>query len=90
MVRKKFSCKQLLHFTSNLRGGLIGMESCEGSHFLGHVLRAQGHEVRLILPQYMKPYVKTNENDYIDAKAIADAVGLPRHVVHIQMHQVVA
>jgi len=67
VVRKKFSRKQLLQFTSNLRTGLIGVESCGGSHFLGRALRAQGHEVRLIPPQYVKPYVKTNKNDYIEA-----------------------
>ncbi len=78
VVRKKFSRKQLLHFTANLRVDLIGMESCGGSHFLGRALRTQGHEVRLIPPQYVKPYVKTNKNDYIDAEAIAEAVGRSR------------
>lgn len=78
VVRKKFSRKQLLHFTANLRVGLIGMEACGGSHFLGRALREQGHEVRLIPAQYVKPFVKTNKNDYIDAEAIAEAVGRPR------------
>jgi hypothetical protein len=78
VVRKKFSRKQLLHFTANLRVGLIGMEACGGSHFLGPALREQGHEVRLIPAQYVKPFVKTNKNDYIDAEAIAEAVGRPR------------
>jgi len=54
------------------------MEACAGSHFLGRVLREQGHEVRLMPAQYVKPYVKTNKNDYIDAEAIAEAVGRPR------------
>jgi transposase len=53
------------------------MEACGGSHFLGRRLREQGHEVRLIPAQYVKPYVKTNKNDYIDAEAIAEAVGRP-------------
>ena len=53
VVRKKFSRKQLLHFTANLRVGLIGMEACGGSHFLGRALRGQGHEVRLIPAQYL-------------------------------------
>ena len=78
VVRKKFSRKQLLHFTANLRVGLIGMEACGGSHFLARALREQGHEVRLIPAQYVKPFVKTNKNDYIDAEAIAEAVGRPR------------
>jgi transposase len=53
------------------------MEACGGSHFLGKALQEQGHEVRLIPPQYVKPFVKTNKNDYIDAEAIAEAVGRP-------------
>ena len=78
VVRKRFSRAQLLRFTSNLKAGLIGMEACAGSHFLGRALREQGHEVRLMPAQYVKPFVKTNKNDYIDAEAIAKAVGRPR------------
>ena len=78
VVRKKFSRKQLLHFTANRKVALIGMEACGGAHFLGRALREQGHEVRLIPAQYVKPFVKTNKNDYIDAEAIAEAVGRPR------------
>ena len=76
VVRKKGSRAQLLRFTSNLRGCLIGMEACGGSHFLGRALREQGHDVRLMPAQYVKPYVKTN-NDYIDAEACAEAVTRP-------------
>jgi transposase len=79
VIRKKCSRKQLLHFTANLRVRLIGMEACCGSsHFLGRALRGQGHDVRLMPAQYVKPYVKTNKNDYIDAEAIAEAVGRPK------------
>jgi transposase len=78
VVRKKCSRQQLLQFTANLQVGLIGMEACCGSHFLGRALREQGHEVRLMAARYVKPYVKTNKNDYIDAEAIAEAVGRPR------------
>ena len=77
VLRKRFSRVQLLHFTANLKVKLIGMEACGGSHFLGRALREQGHEVRLIPAQYVKPYVKTNKSDYIDAEAIAEAVGRP-------------
>jgi transposase len=77
VVRKKCSRNQLLRFTSNLRVSLIGMEACGGSHFLGRALREQGHDVRLMPAQYVKPYVKTNKNDYIDAEAIAEAVTRP-------------
>jgi len=77
VVRKKFSRTQLLRFTAKLRVELIGMEACGGAHSLGRALREQGHEVRLIPAQYVKPYVKTNKSDYIDAEAIAEAVGRP-------------
>jgi transposase len=77
VVRKKFSRKQLLRFTANLQVALIGMEACGGAHFLGRALREQGHEARLIPAQYVKPYVKTNKSDYIDAEAIAEAVARP-------------
>jgi transposase len=78
VVRKRCSRNQILRFTANLHVSLIGMEACGGAHFLGRALREQGHEVRLMPAQYVKPYVKTNKNDYIDAEAIAEAVGRPR------------
>src|ERR1700674_2770584 len=77
VVRKKFSRTQLLRFTANIHVPLIGMESCGGAHFLGRALREQGHQVRLIPAQYVKPYVKTNKSDYLDAEAIAEAVARP-------------
>src|ERR1700741_3159354 len=77
VVRKKCSRMQLLRFTSNLRACLVGTEACGGSHFLGRALREQGHNVGLMPAQYVKPYVKTNKNDYIDAEAIAQAVTRP-------------
>src|SRR6201982_2457637 len=77
VVRKKCSRNQILRFTSNLHVSLIGMEACGGAHFLGRALREQGHDVRLMPAQYVKPYVKRNKNDYIDAEAIAEAVTRP-------------
>jgi transposase len=53
------------------------MESCGGSHWLARKCQSFGHEVKLIPPQYVKPYVKTNKNDYIDADAIAEASTRP-------------
>jgi transposase len=76
-VRKKFSRSQLLRFTANVQVDLIGMEACAGSHFLGKALHEQGHEARLMPAQYVKPFVKTNKNDFIDAEAIAEAVSRP-------------
>lgn len=77
VVRKRCSRAQLLVYTANIRVHRIGMEACSGSHFLGRALREQGHDVRLLPAQYVKPYVKTNKSDYIDAEAIAEAVERP-------------
>jgi len=77
VVRKRCSRSQLLAYTANVRVQRIGMEACSGSHFLGRALREQGHDVRLMPAQYVKPYVKTNKSDYIDAEAIAEAVQRP-------------
>jgi transposase len=85
VVRKKLSREKLLHLTANLRAERIGMEACGGAHFLARALRAQGHDVRLMPAQYVKPYVVTNKNDYIDAEAIAEAVWRPKtHFVPIK------
>src|ERR1700733_7112647 len=74
LLKKKFTQKQLIIFTANLQTSLIGMEACSGAHFLGRALRAQGHDVKLIPAQFVKPYVKSNKNDFLDAEAIAEAV----------------
>ena len=74
LVRKKFNQRQLLTYTANMPTSLIGLEACSGAHFLGRALRKQGHEVRLIAAQFVKPFVKSNKNDFVDAEAIAEAV----------------
>ena len=74
MMKKKFSRKQLLAYTANLPSSLVGIEACSGAHFMGATLRHQGHDVRLIPAQFVKPFVKSNKNDFIDAEAIAEAV----------------
>ena len=74
LLKKRFTQKQLITFTANMQTSLIGMEACGGAHFLGRALRAQGHEVKLIPAQFVKPFVKSNKNDFIDAEAIAEAV----------------
>jgi len=88
VVRKRCSRTQLLAFTANVRVQVIGMEACSGSHFLGRALQQQGHQVRLMPAQYVKPYVKTNKSDYIDAEAIAEAVQRPTmHFVPIKTEE---
>jgi transposase len=56
---------------------LVGMESCPGSQWLARKLQAPGHTVRIIPAQFVKPYVKSNKNDMVDAAAIAEAVTRP-------------
>src|SRR5438094_799292 len=53
------------------------MEACAGAHYWARKLRALGHEPRLMAPQFVKPYVKTNKNDAADAEAICEAVRRP-------------
>ena len=73
LVKRKFTQKQLLAYTANLQISLIGLEACAGAHFLGRGLRNQGHDVKLIPGQFVKPFVKSNKNDFVDAEAIAEA-----------------
>jgi len=75
VIRKKFSRRQLLAYTANLPTSLVGMEACSGAHFMGAALRDQGHEVRLIPAQFVKPFLKSNKNYFLDAEAIAETVG---------------
>ncbi len=77
VVKKRFSRKQLITYTANMPTCLIGMEACAGAHFLARVLMAQGHEVKLMPAEYVRPFVKSNKNDYVDAEAIAEAVQRP-------------
>ena len=77
VVRKKFSRTQLLAYTANMPASLIGMEACAGAHFIGAALRDQGHDVRLIPAQFVKPFVKSNKNDRNDAEAICEAISRP-------------
>src|SRR5258708_22237914 len=74
LLKKKFTQKQLLAYTANMQTSLIGLEACSGAHFLGRALRKQGHDVRIMPAQFLKPFVKSNKNDFIDAEAIAEAV----------------
>lgn len=64
----------LVAMNANLQASLIGLEPCSGAHFLGRALRQQGHDARLIAAQFVKPFVKSNKNDFVDAEAIVEAV----------------
>ncbi len=77
VYRKKFSRPKLIQVLSTLEITTIAMEACSGSHWLARKCQEFGHKVKLIPPQYVKPYVKTNKNDFIDADAIAEAAARP-------------
>ena len=77
VLRRRARRNQLLVLTANMPRCVIGLEACSGAHHLGRALEAQGHEARLMPPQYVKPFVKANKNDYRDAEANAEAVRRP-------------
>ena len=77
VIRKRLRRDQVLAFFAGLPSCLVGMEACATAHYWARELRALGHEVRLMPPQYVKPYVKRNKNDVADAEAICEAVKRP-------------
>ena len=77
VVRKKLRRGQLLGYLANLPPCLVGMEACGGSHHWAREIAKLGHTAKLISPQFVKPYVKSNKNDYNDAEGICEAVGRP-------------
>jgi len=77
VFRKRLSRHDLLPFIAKLPPVLIGLEACGGAHYWARRVRAYGHEVKLMAPQFVKPYVKSNKNDSRDAEAIAEAVTRP-------------
>jgi transposase len=77
VLRRQLRREQVAAFFVNLPPCLIGMEACASSHYWGRTLERFGHTVRLMAPQFVKPYVKTNKNDAADAEAICEAVSRP-------------
>jgi len=77
VVRKRMGRDKLAAFMVQLPPCLVGMEACGGSNDWARKLAAMGHDVRLISPQFVKPYVKSNKNDMADAAAICEAVSRP-------------
>lgn len=75
--RKQLKRHQLLQYLARLEPCLIAMEACGGANYWARELKALGHKVKLIAPQYVKPFVKGNKNDYNDAEAIAEAAQRP-------------
>jgi transposase len=77
VVRKQLKRDQVLPFFGNLVTCRIGMEACGSAHYWARKLEKLGHSVKLMAPQFVKPYVKTNKNDAADAEAICEAVSRP-------------
>jgi len=77
VLRRQLRRGQIAEVFVNLPPCLIGMEACASAHHWGRTLQRFGHTVRLMAPQFVKPYVKTNKNDVADAEAICEAVSRP-------------
>jgi transposase len=78
VLRKKLRRKQMVEFFAKLEPTRIGLEACGASHHWARTLQEFGHEVVLLPPQYVKPYVQRNKNDSRDAEAICEAMSRPR------------
>src|ERR1700733_361425 len=77
VLRKTLRRHAVSTYFANLPPCLVGMEASNGAHFWAKTLLDLGHDVRLISPQFVTPYVKSNKNDRNDAEAICEAVGRP-------------
>jgi transposase len=77
VVRKQLRRKEVVAYFTNLPLCEIGMEACSSSHYWARRLQGLGHTVKLMAPQFVRPYVKTNKNDARDAEAICEAVTRP-------------
>jgi len=77
VLRKRLRRREVLGFFADLPATVIGLEACGGAHHWGRSLSALGHEVKLLPPQYVKPYVKRGKNDAADAEAICEAMSRP-------------
>lgn len=77
VFRKQLRRQQVIPFFANLPPCLVGAEACGSAHYWATKIESLGHTVKLIAPQFVKPYVKSNKNDAADAEAICEAVGRP-------------
>jgi transposase len=77
IVRKQLRRKEVIEYFTKLPACAIGMEACSSAHYWARRLQGLGHTVKLMAPQFVRPYVKTNKNDARDAEAICEAVTRP-------------
>jgi transposase len=78
VLRKQLRRRQFVAFFAKLEPTLVGLEACGASHHWARELQKLGHQVVLIPPQYVKPYVGRNKNDRIDAEAVCEAMSRPK------------
>jgi transposase len=77
VLRRRLGRKQMVGFFAKLPPTVIGVEACGAAHYWARVLGEFGHEVKLIAPQHVKPYVRRNKNDGRDAEGLCEAMGRP-------------
>jgi len=77
VLRRRLHRDNVVKLAARLPACVIALEACCGAHHLGRLLRTCGHEVRLMSPEYVQPYVKAQKNDERDAEAIAEAATRP-------------
>src|SRR5215204_5054286 len=77
ILRRRLRRESVVKFAASLAPCVVAMEACCGAHHLGRILQAQGHTVRLMSPEYVRPYGKAHKNDDRDAEAIAEAATRP-------------
>jgi len=77
VLYKQVTCASLVAFLANLSSCLVGIDACGSAHFWASKPAAQGHVVKLMAPQFVKPYVKGSKTDEADAEAICEAVSRP-------------
>lgn len=77
LVTKRLNRGKLIEYMANTTPCLVGIEACGGSHYWARVFEEHGHTVKIMSPQFVKPYVKSNKNDARDAEAIAEAITRP-------------
>ncbi|EEC7196804.1 IS110 family transposase [Escherichia coli] len=77
LLRKKFTRTKLMQFLVTCPSSVVVMEACAGAHFMARRISDIGHDVKLISPQFVRPFVKSNKNDFIDAEAICEAASRP-------------